>query len=474
MFGIWNNEDAANLTFLAIHSMQHRGQEGAGVVAGDKYKLKGYRNVGLLSEVFSDSNNLKKLKGSNALGSVWYSSKETNNVQNIEPLLFKFYDEHIAITMFGNLLNSKTLRKDLENKGAVFHSSSDAEIIVHLIRRSEEEKFEDKLEEAVKQLQGAFSIIILTRDALFGVVDKHSYRPLVLGKLDDSYLIASETCAFNVLYAEFLEDIKAGEIVKIDENGYTKKQFTEPGMVTVESMEFIYFARPDSTILGRNVHMVRKKSGRILAKESPVEADIVIGVPNSSLSLASGYAEEIGLPYEMGLIKNQYMGRTFIQPTQTRRDLAVKMKLSALSDVVRNKRIILLDDSIVRGTTCRRIVKMLREAGANEIHVRIGSPLIMFPSYSGIDMKTSSELIGANKTKDEICEELCADSLEYMSIEGLKEAIGFDIDNEQAGVSLDIFNASYVDGLGDYESKFNEQSTLLQIKYLNRKEGKNE
>jgi len=445
MFGIWNNEDAANLTFLAIHSMQHRGHEGAGIVAGDKHKLKGYRNVGLLSEVFEDGSTLKTLKGPNALGSVWYSSSETNNVQNIEPLLFKFYDEHIAITMSGNLLNATSLRKDLEAKGAVFHSSSDAEIIVHLIRRSEKESFEEKLKEAVCYLQGAFSIIILTRDALYGVVDKHSYRPLVLGKLDDSYLIASETCAFNVLYADFIADIKAGELVKIDKDGYKKIQFCQPGMVTVEAMEFIYFARPDSTILGKNVHMVRKKSGRVLAKESPVEADIVVGVPNSSLSLATGYAEEIGLPYEMGLIKNQYMGRTFIQPTQDRRDLAVKMKLSALSDVVKGKRIILLDDSIVRGTTCRRIVNMLREAGATEVHVRVGSPLIMFPSYSGIDMKTSKELIGANKTKDQICEELCADSLEYLSMEGLKESIGFDIDNEQRGVSLDIFNASYVE-----------------------------
>lgn len=474
MFGIWNNEDAANLTFLAIHSMQHRGQEGAGIVSGDNHKLRGYRNVGLLSEVFIDGSNLKNLTGPNALGSVWYSSSETNNVQNIEPLLFKFYDEHIAITMSGNLVNAITLRKDLEAKGAVFHSSSDAEIIVHLIRRSEKEKFEDKLEEAVCELQGAFSIIVLTRDALYGVVDKHSFRPLVLGKLDNSYLIASETCAFNVLYAEFIEDIKAGELVKINKDGYTKKQFCEPGMVTVESMEFIYFARPDSTILGKNVHMVRKKSGRVLAKENPVDADIVVGVPNSSLSLATGYAEEIGLPYEMGLIKNQYMGRTFIQPTQDKRDLAVKMKLSALSDVVRGKRVILLDDSIVRGTTCRRIVNMLREAGATEVHVRVGSPLIMFPSYSGIDMKTSKELIGANKTKDQICEELCADSLEYLSTEGLKEAIGLDIDNAQAGVSLDIFNASYVEGLGDYQSKFNEQLTYLQIMHLNGKEGKNE
>lgn len=469
MFGIWNNKDAANLTFFALHSMQHRGQEGAGIVSGDDKMLKGYRNIGLLTQVFNDKSIMDNLSGTNALGSVWYSSGQTKTNQNIEPLLFKFYDEHIGITMSGNLINTYSLRKELEENGAVFHSSSDSEIIVHLLRRSKKETFEEKLIDAVSKLKGAFSIIVLTKNTMYGLVDKHSFRPLVLGKLDDSIVIASETCAFNVLRAEFIDNIKAGELVKIDNNGYEIKSYTKPGKVTVESMEFIYFARPDSTILGRNVHMVRKKSGNILAKEKPVDADIVVGVPNSSLSLASGYAEEIGLPYEMGLIKNQYMGRTFINPVQNMRDLAVKMKLSALPDVVREKRVVLLDDSIVRGTTCRRIVKMLKDAGAKEVHVRIGSPLIMFPSFSGIDMKTSKEISGANKTKDEICKELVADSLEFLSIEGLEEAIGLDIDNDQKGISLDIFNASYIDGLGDNEDKFNQELTKIQKEFLRNK-----
>lgn len=474
MFGIWNNKDAANLTFFALHSMQHRGQEGAGIVSGDSERLRGYRNVGLLTQAFNDKSILNNLKGNNALGSVWYSSGQTKTNQNIEPLLFKFYDENIGITMSGNLINAYSLRKELEINGAVFHSSADSEIIIHLLRRSKKENFEEKLIEAVSKLKGAFSIVVLTKNSMYGLVDKHSYRPLVLGKLDNSILIASETCAFNVLQAEFILDIKAGQIVKIDNNGYEIKSYTKAEKVTVESMEFIYFARPDSTILGRNVHRVRKKSGNILAREQSVDADIVVGVPNSSLSLASGYAEEIGLPYEMGLIKNQYMGRTFINPVQNMRDLAVKMKLSALPDVVRDKRVVLLDDSIVRGTTCRRIVKILKEAKAKEVHVRIGSPLIMFPSFSGIDMKTSSEISGANKTKDEICKELGADSLEFLSIEGLKEAIGLDIDNDQKGVSLDIFNASYVDGLGDNEKKFNQELTDIQKDFLRNKGVDNE
>lgn len=469
MFGIWNNKDAANLTYFALHSMQHRGQEGAGIVSGDDKKLKGYRNIGLLTQVFNDKNILANLTGDNAFGSVWYSSGQTKTTQNIEPLLFKFYDEHIGITMSGNLINNLSLRKSLEEDGAVFHSASDAELIIHLLRRSKKKTFEEKLIDSVSKLKGAFSIVVLTQNAMYGLVDKNSFRPLVLGKLENSIVIASETCAFNVLGAEFIDNIEAGELVKIDNNGYEVKSYTKPGKITVESMEFIYFARPDSTILGRNVHMVRKKTGNILAKESPVDADIVVGVPNSSLSLASGYAEEIGLPYEMGLIKNQYIGRTFINPVQNMRELAVKMKLSALSDVVKDKRVVLLDDSIVRGTTCFRIVKMLKNAGAKEVHVRIGSPLIMFPSFSGIDMKTSKEIRGANKTKDEICEEICADSLEFLSIEGLKESIGLNIDNDQSGISLDIFNASYVDGLGDNEEKFNQELTNIQKEFLKNK-----
>lgn len=466
MFGIWNDVDAAQLTFYALHSMQHRGQEGAGIVSGDATALNGYRNVGLLADVFKDSDKLTKLKGTCALGGVWYSSQDTNNVQNIEPLLFKFHDEHIAITMSGDLLNAMSLRRCLEEEGAVFHSSSNAELIVHLIRRSRKESFEERLKEALLQLEGAFSVMILTCDGLYGAVDKHAFRPLVLGKLDNTYMLASETCAFNVLAADFIMDISAGELVKITDDGYTKEYFTTPQDITVEAMEFIYFARPDSTILGKNVYTVRKESGKILAKESPVDADIVIGVPNSSLSLASGYAEGIGLPFETGLLKNQYMGRTFIQPTQKIRELGVKMKLSALKEVVDGKRVILLDDSIVRGTTSRRIVNLLRQAGATQVHVRIGSPLIVFPNFSGIDMKRSKDLIGANKTKDEICEEICADSLEYLSIEGLKKAVGFPFDTKNQGLSLDLFDATYIDGLGDNAEIFIQELTPIQKQYL--------
>ena len=466
MFGIWKHKDASNITFYALHSLQHRGQQGAGIVATNREKIRGYRNTGLLAEVFKEEARLKKLAGDGAMGALWYSSGDSHNVQNIEPLLYKFNDGHLSIAMNGNLINGKWLRNELELDGAVFHSSSHAEIIVHLIRRSKKESLEERIKDALTKLEGSFSIMILSQDGLFGAVDKHARRPLVLGKLNDSYCLASESCALNVIDAKFIEDISAGEFIKINDEGFEKTRFIDPSDISVESMEFIYFARPDSTILGKNVHTVRKNSGRILAREYPVDADIVVGVPNSSLSLATGYAEEIGLPYEMGLIKNQYIARTFIQPSKDLRDLGVKMKLSALPDVIRDKRVVLLDDSIVRGTTSKRIIKILRKAGAKEIHLRIGSPLIMFPSYSGIDMSTSGELIGANMTKDEMCKAIGADSLEFISIDGLKESVGFDFPSSNKGISLDIFDGSYQDGLGNYEEKFIEELTQIQKQKL--------
>lgn len=470
MFAIFDIEDAARLTYFAIHSLQHRGQQGAGIVASDGTKIKGYRNVGLLSDVFKEKSILKGLKGRSALGALWYSSKDASNTHNIEPLLYKFYDGHVAIAMNGNLTNASWLRNELEEDGAVFHSSSHAEVIMHLIRRSKKETFEERIKDALRKLDGAFSIMILSQDALYGAVDRHARRPLVLGKLNESYCIGSESCALNVIGADFIEDISAGEFVKISVDGVKKDSFISPSNILVEAMEYIYFARPDSTILGRNVHLVRKKSGKILAREYPAKADIVVGVPNSSLSLATGYAEEIGLPYEMGLIKNQYIARTFIEPSQDLRDLGVKMKLSALRDVVAGKDLVLLDDSIVRGTTSKKIITMLKKAGAKKIHLRIGSPMIVFPSYSGIDMKTSKELVAANMTKDEIRDMVGADSLEFLSKEGLIESVGFDIDSKNGGLSLDIFDGDYEDGLGNYRKDFIDNLTSIQKNYLESKE----
>lgn len=466
MFGIWKRKKASTITFYAIHSLQHRGQQGAGICATDRTCVRGYRNIGLLADVFKEEWRFDKLSGDGALGAVWYSSKNSSNVHNIEPLLYKFYDGDLAIALNGNLINARDLRNKLEEEGAVFHSSSHAEIIVHLVRRSKKETFEEKFEEALCKLEGAFSVMILTDDALYGAVDKHAYRPFVLGKLDDAYCLASESCALNVIGAEFIQDITAGQLIKIDDDGYKISQFRPGDKIGVEAMEFIYFARPDSTILGKNVHIVRKNSGKILAKEQGVDADIVVGVPNSSLSLATGYAEATGLPYEMGLIKNQYIARTFIQPNQDLRELGVKMKLSALADVVRGKRVALVDDSIVRGTTSKRIIKMLKDAGASEVHLRIGSPLIVFPSYSGIDMSTTEELVAANMTKEEIRQMIGADSLEFLSIDGLKEAVGFDFEGENQGLALEIFDGKYPDGLGSYEEEFMENLSQIQKEFL--------
>lgn len=469
MFGIWNKEGASNITFYALHSLQHRGQQGGGIVSTNRERLRGYRNIGLLAEVFKDNGKLERIAGTGALGALWYSSGNSTNVHNIEPLLFKFNDGHLGIAMNGNLINAKSLRAKLEDAGAVFHSESHAEIIMHLIRRSRKKKIENRFKEALTKLEGSFSVILLTQDSLIGAVDKHATRPLVLGKLDDSYTLASESCALNVIGADFIRDISAGEMVIIDDDGYKMDKFTDPSDIAIEAMEFIYFARPDSTIMGKNVHIVRKNTGRILAREYPVDADIVVGVPNSSLSLATGYAEELGLPYEMGLIKNQYIGRTFIEPSQNLRDLAVKMKLSALPDVVRGQRVILLDDSVVRGTTSKRIISMLKDRGAKEVHLRIGSPEIIFPSYSGIDMKTSKELIAANMTKDEIRDLIGADSLEFISIAGLQEAVGFDYPGPNKGISLEIFNGKYIDGLCDYEEELKSELTNLQKEFLENK-----
>lgn len=468
MFGIWDIKRAPSLTFYALHALQHRGQQGAGIVSTERTRLRGYRNVGLLADVFKDYEKLNKIDGTGALGALWYSSKSSTNVHNIEPLLYKFNDGHLGIAMNGNLINARSLRDRLEDVGAVFHSESHAEIIMHLIRRSRKKTIYERFKEALTKLRGSFSVMLLSENALFGAVDRHATRPLVLGKVQDSYALASESCALNVIEGDFIRDISAGEIIRIDDDGYDIENFTEPSDIAIESMEFIYFARPDSTIMGKNVHIVRKNSGRVLAREAPVDADIVVGVPNSSLSLATGYAEEIGLPYEMGLIKNQYIGRTFIEPTQNLRDMKVKMKLSALSDVVKNKRVILLDDSIVRGTTSKRIITMLKDAGASEVHLRIGAPQIIFPSYSGIDMTRSKELIAASYKKDELRELIGADSLEFLSIDGLKEAVGFDFKTDNRGISLDIFNGDYIEGLSNLEEEFKENLTAIQKEYLEK------
>lgn len=417
---------------------------------------------------------LENLLGSSAIGHVRYATSGSNNIQNIQPFLFHFYDMSVGICHNGNLINAKTLRRELEQDGAIFHSSSDTEVLIHLIRRSKEKGFKAQLKDALCKIKGGFTYLVLTKNTMYGAVDPNSLRPLAIGKMKNgAYVAASETCAIDVVGAEFVCNVGAGELVIIDDKGIRIEKYTEDTKVAIAAMEYVYFARPDSNIAGVNVHTARKRTGRRLAIEQPApNADMVIGVPNSSLSAASGYAEESGLPYEMGLIKNQYVARTFIQPTQELREQGVRMKLSAVKGVVSGKSIVLVDDSIVRGTTSKRIVQLLKEAGAREVHVRISAPPLIFPSFYGIDISTTEELIAANKTQDEICEIIGADSLGYLSEEGLIESIGLDYDAPYTGLCMDCFNGDYSAGLYDYEEDYLKSMTNIQKKFLQER-GKN-
>jgi len=455
VFGVWGHPDAARVTYFGLHSLQHRGQEGAGIVTNDAGKLNGHRDLGLLAGVFSDERVLQRLTGDAAIGHVRYATAGNGSVDNIQPFLFKFFDQQIGLAHNGNLTNAKSLRKSLEKAGAIFHSNSDTEILMHLIRRSEEPLFMDRVKEALNQVKGGFAYLLLTENAMIAALDPNGFRPLSIGKMvNGAYVVASETCALEVIGAEFIRDVRPGEVVIIDDAGIQIEQYTQEVQPAICSMEFIYFARPDSNIAGVNVHRARKNMGRRLAQEAPIEADMVIGVPNSSLSAASGYAEASGIPYELGLVKNQYIARTFIQPTQELREQGVRMKLSAVRGVVEGKRVILVDDSIVRGTTSRRIVQLLKEAGAKEVHVRIGSPPLRYPCFYGIDIQTRKELIAAKYTEAEICEKIEADSLAFLSEDGLIEAIGLDFDAPYSGLCMAYFNGDYPTPLYDYEENY--------------------
>lgn len=454
VFGVWGAENANYLTYLGLHSLQHRGQEGAGIVSNDGQKLRIYRNLGLLTQVFSKKENLNSLVGNSAIGHVRYSTAGENKIENVQPLLFDFTDSQIALAHNGNLTNAVTLKKELEEKGHIFKSSSDSEVLVHLIKCSNAPTFHEKMIEALNKIQGGFVYILLTKNAMIVALDSHGFRPLSIGKLENGgYVVASETCALDAVGASLIRNVQPGELITISNKGMEIDHWTTDTKLAICSMEFIYFARPDSDILGINVHSARKRMGANLAKESPAPGDIVVGVPNSSLSAASGYAEASGLPYEMGLIKNQYMGREFIQPTKELREKSVRQKLAAVKGVVRGKRVILVDDSIVRGTTCAYIVQLLKDAGATEVHLRIASPRFMHPCFYGIDIQEKSELIAAHKSVAEMNQMFGSDSLKFLSEDGLIDAIGLKADAPYSGLDMSYFNGDYPTYLYDYESK---------------------
>lgn len=424
VFGVYGVPDAARITYYGLHSLQHRGQEACGIVCRQDGELKCIKGEGLVTEVFNPAS-LASLKGDMAIGHVRYSTTGESCAENVQPFVFHHKTGDFALAHNGNLVNSAVLRHYLESKGSLFQTSSDSEILAHLIRKDSRESHLpriDAIKEALNMIEGAYAFLIMTENRIYSCRDKYGFRPLSLGRLGEGYIISSETCAIEAVGGETIRDLMPGEVVCIDHHGIRANRYSDFGRHFMCAMEYIYFARPDSDIEGCNVHNFRKLSGRFLHDESPVEADIVVGVPDSSLSAAMGYAEAAGLPNEMGLVKNKYIGRTFIQPSQEMRDNGVLMKLSAVRSIVGGKRVVLVDDSVVRGTTSKRIVGMLRRAGAREVHLRIASPQLISPCYYGVDISTKKELFSVGRTLEQIRKELDVDSVHFLSKEALFKA----------------------------------------------------
>lgn len=441
VFGIFDKDghDIALLTYFALYAIQHRGQESAGIAVSNGNDIVYHKEMGLVPEVFTEES-LKALKiGSIAIGHVRHSVKGKNFPQNTQPLVTKYKKGNMAFAHNGTLINAHIIREELEEKGAIFQTTTDSEVMANIIARSSDEGLEKALKIMLNSIKGSYALVIMTQDNLIGIRDPHGIRPLVLGKLKNSYVLASETCAFDAIGAEYIRDVRPGEIIIISKEGLKSIQTPVPLQSSFCIFEFVYFARTDSIVDGISVYEARRDAGRILARENPVDADIVVGVPDSGTTAALGYAEESGIPYREGLIKNRYVGRTFIKPTQAIREQSVRIKLNALSRLVRGKRIVLVDDSIVRGTTSKAIVELLRLAGAKEIHMRISSPPIKYPCFFGVDTPDRDELIGASSTVEEICEEIGADTLSYLSIDGLLRTV------ESSGCSfcLGCFNREY-------------------------------
>lgn len=423
IFGIFNHPEAANITYLGLYALQHRGQESAGIVSSDGRYLYSHKEMGLVADIFKEDT-LKILKGTSAIGHVRYSTTGGSLLKNAQPIIVNYSKGSIAVAHNGNLVNSTFLRKELERDGSIFQSDMDTEIIIHLIARSRANSLMDRVIETLKTVAGAYSLLFLTETRMIGVRDPYGFRPLCLGRLKDSFVLASETCAFDLIGAEFLREVEPGEIVLIDRNGIKSFKPFEESPLSPCIFEFIYFARPDSTIFGKNVYKVRKELGKELARRHPAQADVVIPVPDSGVPAAIGYSEESGIPYEMGLIRSHYVGRTFIEPRQSIRHFGVKIKLNPVKDVLAGKSVVVVDDSIVRGTTSRKIVKMLKKAGAREVHMRISSPPTRFPCFYGIDTPTRRELIAASHSVEEINKYLTSESLGYLSIDSLLKAAG--------------------------------------------------
>ncbi len=430
VFGIHAHPEASTLAYLGLHALQHRGQESAGMVSSDGHLLRFHRSMGLVVDIFTGEA-LRKLPGTLAIGHTRYSTAGDSALRNAQPIVVDCNKGQIALAHNGNLVNAQEIRSRLERQGSIFQTTSDTEVIVHLIAQSKEQTLPEAICDALRRIEGAFSLVLLTRDRLFAVRDPRGFRPLSLGRIpavagqrQDTIVFASETCAFDLIGAQYERDVKPGELLVVGPEGLSSRFYAPEMPHTSCIFEHVYFSRPDSKVFGRAVHESREELGRQLAREAPVEADIVVPVPDSGVTAAMGYAAESALPFRMGLIRNHYVGRTFIEPEQSVRDFGVRLKLNPVRSVLRGKRVVLIDDSIVRGTTCRKLVRMVRDAGAREVHLRISCPPTISPCFYGVDTPSKRQLIAANKSVEEIREFIGADSLAYLSLEGMQRACG--------------------------------------------------
>ncbi len=423
IFGVFGHPEAANLTYLGLYALQHRGQESAGIVAADGRDLRVHRGMGEVADIFGAAT-LRELSGSMAIGHVRYSTAGSSTLENAQPIVVREGRGPLAVAHNGNLVNAVELREELEGQGSIFQSEMDTEVIPHLMARSRAKQLPDRVVDALRRVKGAYSLLFLTEDTLIAARDPNGFRPLILGRLGEAWVLSSETCALDLIEAAFVREVEPGEVVVISRAGLrSSRPFPADIPVTRCIFEAVYFARPDSRTGDGTLYDVRKRLGRQLAREHPADADVVIPVPDSGVPAAIGYAQEAGLPFETGLIRNHYIGRTFIEPQQSIRHFGVKIKLNAVRDVLDGRRVVVVDDSLVRGTTARKIIKMVRQAGAREIHFRISSPPTLFPCYYGIDTPTRAELIASSHSIEEIRQYVTADSLGYLSLEGLRRAV---------------------------------------------------
>lgn len=435
--GAYNTPDAADLCYLSLYAMQHRGQEATGISSSDGKNIHTIKDRGLVSQVYTKDNRLKKLKGSSAIGHNRYSTAGEDSILDAQPIFAKYDLGEISIAHNGNLTNKDEVRQKLIEDGAIFQSDMDTENLIHLIARSKKERLRHRIIDALSKIEGAYSLIFLSRKKMFVARDPFGFRPLSIGKIGDGYVVASETCAFSLIGAEYVRDVEPGELIIFSEEGMESIRFAEPSTKHC-SFEHVYFARPDSFLFGKSSYMARKEMGAELAKEDNIEADMVIPVPDSSIPHALGYSEQSGIPFELGIIRNHYVGRTFIEPHQKIRDLKVKKKLTPIKELIEGKRVVVIDDSIVRGTTSRKIVDLLREAGAKEVHMRVASPPVTNPCFYGIDTPDKNELISNQMSIEETRKDLGADSLGYLSIEALKRTV-----DDSGNFCYACFNGEY-------------------------------